>query len=113
MNNQNRNLRLLFERPAEPLFIPKGEDKVFFQTPSNYIPESYQEFGQELQAQHAAVAASIVPVQSVALPDLTALLRMDRTSNLSFLIKNHRELATMLIEIFLSELKSYEFLNYT
>lgn len=32
-----RNLLLFFDRPQEPVFVPKGEQKVIFEVPTNYL----------------------------------------------------------------------------
>lgn len=35
--NAKDNLLLLFERPTEPAFIPKGDNKVIFDVPLEYL----------------------------------------------------------------------------
>lgn len=32
-----RNLLLMFDRPSEPIYVPKGEGKVSFDVPPNYL----------------------------------------------------------------------------
>lgn len=33
----NKSFLYLFDRPAEPLVVPKGEEKVVFDVPENYV----------------------------------------------------------------------------
>lgn len=43
------NLLLLFDRPGEPVFMPKGKDKAVFDVPSTFFTEKYKPIGSELQ----------------------------------------------------------------
>lgn len=47
-----KNLLLLLERPGEPVFTPKGREKVVFQVPNNYLDDRYKEIGPELQTRY-------------------------------------------------------------
>ena len=44
------NLLLLFERPGEPVFTPKGKNNAVFEVPNNFIEERFQSFGIEIQS---------------------------------------------------------------
>lgn len=35
--NKKSNILYLFDRPAEPVYVPKGENQVAFQVPDNYL----------------------------------------------------------------------------
>lgn len=37
MTDAKKSIQLLFDRPKEPLFMPKGENNVVFDTPSNFL----------------------------------------------------------------------------
>lgn len=33
----SKNLLLMFDRPTEPIYVPKGDGKVSFDIPTNYV----------------------------------------------------------------------------
>lgn len=35
--NKKSDILYLFDRPAEPVYVPKGENQVAFQVPNNYL----------------------------------------------------------------------------
>lgn len=35
--NKKSDILYLFDRPAEPVYVPKGENRVAFQVPANYL----------------------------------------------------------------------------
>lgn len=35
--NNKSDILYLFDRPAEPVYVPKGENQVAFQVPDNYL----------------------------------------------------------------------------
>lgn len=37
MASDNSSILYLFDRPAEPVYIPKGEQRVAFDIPPNYL----------------------------------------------------------------------------
>jgi hypothetical protein len=45
-----KNLLLLFERPGEPVFTPKGKENAVFQVPNNFLEERFQDIGTEIQS---------------------------------------------------------------
>lgn len=41
MTNTDTSLLYLFDRPAEPVYVPKGENKVAFDIPAAYFVSIY------------------------------------------------------------------------
>lgn len=37
MSARAKDILYLFDRPAEPIYVPKGEEKVSFDIPENYL----------------------------------------------------------------------------
>jgi len=40
MGSKKSDILYLFDRPAEPVYVPKGENKVAFDVPANYLVSS-------------------------------------------------------------------------
>jgi hypothetical protein len=47
---EKKNLLLLFDRPNEPIFMPKGKEKAVFDVPDNFLTEKYELIGAEIQS---------------------------------------------------------------
>lgn len=45
-----KNLLLMFERPGEPVFMPKGKQNAVFEVPDNFLTEKYESIGTEVQS---------------------------------------------------------------
>lgn len=45
-----KNLLLLFEKPGEPVFTPKGKQNAVFDVPNNFLEDRFQPFGTEIQS---------------------------------------------------------------
>lgn len=48
-----KNLLLLFDRPGEPVFTPKGKNHAVFDVPIHLLKERYQPVFTEIQAKFA------------------------------------------------------------
>lgn len=77
------NLLLLFERPNEPVFTPKGKDNAVFEVPDNFLTEKYQPIGAEVQSRFGEEAGMRIPVQNIAVPDLKIPMQLGRQENFS------------------------------
>lgn len=100
MANKN-DLLLLFERPNEPIFTPKGTDKAVFEVPDNFLTEKYQPIGTEVQSRFGDDADRRIPVQNIATPDLRLIMQLGRQENFSHFIPKHRKIAAKLIDLFM------------
>jgi hypothetical protein len=99
-----QNLLLLFERPGEPIFTPKGDNNAVFQVPNNFLEERFQSIGPELQSRFGEEAGVRIPVQDTSVPDLRFIMQLSKKDNFSVIIPKHRKLASALTDVFLSEL---------
>lgn len=95
------NLLLLFERPNEPIFTPKGKDNAVFEVPESFLTEKYQPIGTEIQSRFGEDAGVRIPVQNITQPDLRIPMKLGRQENFSLFIPLHRKLAARMIDIFM------------
>lgn len=102
------NLLLLFDRPREPVFMPKGKDNSVFDVPDNFLTEKYKPIGSEIQSRFGEEAGNKIPVQNISQPDLKIPMQLGRQENFSLWIPKHRKIAARLIDIFMGNL---EFIN--
>lgn len=96
-----KDLLLLFERPNEPIFTPKGKDNAVFEVPDNFLTEKYQPIGTEVQSRFGEDAGKRIPVQNITQPDLRLIMQLGRQENFSHFIPKHRKIAGRLIDIFM------------
>ncbi|XP_044743292.1 phenoloxidase 1-like [Chrysoperla carnea] len=93
------NLKLLFERPTEPMFMPKGDTKTTFKVPKNYLASRYQPIGQSLQSRFGEEADNQITVKKISLPNTRQIEQLGRREPFSLFIPFHQELAAHLIKI--------------
>nr|AII81929.1 phenol oxidase [Blattella germanica] len=99
---QSKDLLLMFDRPQEPIFMPKGDDgNVAFDVPSDLLENRIQVDMGIVDRLGASQADEHITVRSIALPDLSIPQSIARDQNFSLFIPLHRRAATRLIEIFL------------
>ncbi|XP_055709259.1 phenoloxidase 2 [Phlebotomus papatasi] len=96
-----RNLLLLYDRPQEPVFVEKGEQKTVFDVPDNFLPDRYRAIGNELQNRFGEAAENRIPVKNISLPDLRIPMSLGRHEQFSLFIPAHRHIAGRLIDIFM------------
>ncbi|KYQ50113.1 Phenoloxidase subunit A3 [Trachymyrmex zeteki] len=111
MGSKKSDILYLFDRPAEPVYVPKGENKVAFDVPANYLPESRQQMAPAIVNRFADDTSSKVPVKQISLPDLSVPLQLGRREPFSLFIPKHRKLAARLIDIFLGMQTFDDFLS--
>uniref|UniRef100_A0A1B0DD67 Hemocyanin C-terminal domain-containing protein n=1 Tax=Phlebotomus papatasi TaxID=29031 RepID=A0A1B0DD67_PHLPP len=85
-----RNLLLLYDRPQEPVFVEKGEQKTVFDVPDNFLPDRYRAIGNELQNRFGEAAENRIPVKNISLPDLRIPMSLGRHEQFSLFIPAHR-----------------------
>jgi hypothetical protein len=45
-----KNLLLLFEKPGEPVFLPKGKENAVFDVPNNFLEPRFQGIESEIES---------------------------------------------------------------
>ncbi|XP_066260110.1 phenoloxidase 1 [Euwallacea similis] len=100
MSDKN-NLLLLFDRPQEPVFMPKGDQKKAFAVPPEYLSDKYRPIGTQVTTRFGEEASERIPVKRISIPPLGEILELSRDSNFSLFIPKHRKIAGRLIDIFL------------
>jgi hypothetical protein len=98
-----KNLLLLFDRPREPVFMPKGKDNSVFDVPDVFLTNEYKNIGTEVQSRFGDDAGSKIPVQNISQPDLRIPMQLGRQENFSLWIPKHRKIAGRLIDIFMGK----------
>ncbi|KAI7815440.1 phenoloxidase [Rhyzopertha dominica] len=101
MSANKKNLLLLFDRPQEPVFVPKGDKKVSFEVPENFLADRFKTAGVQLVSRFGSDAEETVKVKQISVPDLGEILDLGRHENFSLFIPKHRRMAGRLISIFL------------
>ncbi|KAK5638831.1 hypothetical protein RI129_013126 [Pyrocoelia pectoralis] len=96
-----RNLLYLLQNPTEPAYVPKGDKKVVFDIPTDYIADRYKHVGVQLFDRFGEEAAERIPVKQISLPRLGDILKLSRQANFSLFIPFHRKISGQLIDIFM------------
>ncbi|KAK5638832.1 hypothetical protein RI129_013127 [Pyrocoelia pectoralis] len=98
---QKKNLLYLLENPTEPAYIPKGDNKVVFDIPTDYIADCYKYVGVQLFNRFGEEATERIPVKEISLPKLEDIMKLPRQANFSLFIPFHRKISGQLIDIFM------------
>ncbi|XP_011494439.1 PREDICTED: phenoloxidase subunit 1-like [Ceratosolen solmsi marchali] len=96
-----RNLLLLFDRPHEPIYVPKGEEKISFDIPTNYLNNRYQPVANGILSRFNNESQSSVSIKPISIPDLSLPLSLSRRDNFSLFIPSHRKMSGQLTDMFL------------
>ncbi|XP_011494200.1 PREDICTED: phenoloxidase 2-like [Ceratosolen solmsi marchali] len=96
-----KNLLLLFDRPHEPVYVPKGNKQVVLDVPTNYLPEKYQPVASEIFSRVGTSSETSIPIKQIAIPDLSLPLSLGRRDGFSLFLPAHQKMASNLVEIFL------------
>lgn len=129
MSADKKNLLLLFDRPLEPVIMPKGKNKTKFDVPKELLTKRFVIFNNdyilffevifcivmyfysykdapEIQSRLGLEAEDVVPVTAhITIPNLQKAMALDRKAPFSLLIPQHREIATFLITIFMGKIE--------
>ncbi|CAH2052543.1 unnamed protein product, partial [Iphiclides podalirius] len=100
MADDKKNLLLFFDRPTEPCFMQKGEEKSTFQIPDNFYPDKYKPLSNTLANRFGADSKSI-PVSEIPLPNLQLPMELPYNDQFSLFVEKHRKMAGRLIDIFM------------
>jgi tyrosinase len=95
------NLLLLFDRPLEPVFAPKGTDETYFNVPPNFLTNRYQTISNQVQLRFGENANKTVQVNNIAIPNMDIPMSLGRKEQFSLWIPRHRRIAGRLIDIFM------------
>ncbi|XP_055374475.1 phenoloxidase 2-like [Condylostylus longicornis] len=96
-----KDLLLLFDRPQEPVFLHKGDDKAVFEVPDNFLSERYRPIGNTLTTRFGGEANRKIAVKEISIPDLKIPMTVERQEPFSLFIPKHRVAAGRLIDIFM------------
>ncbi|KAF5280176.1 hypothetical protein FQR65_LT15039 [Abscondita terminalis] len=99
--NNNKYLALMFDRPQEPLFAPKGPHNAVFRVPQSYLPDRYKPLGMQLSQIFDDEVEETIYIKEIELPDVGELLKLDRNGHFSLFVPWHQELAADLITKFI------------
>nr|BAM76811.1 prophenoloxidase 1 [Mythimna separata] len=102
MSDAKKNLLLFFERPTEPCFMQKGEDKAVFEIPEHYYPDKYKAVTTTIANRFGDDAGRTIPVRNIALPNLNLPMELPYNEQFSLFIPKHRTMAGKLIDIFMN-----------
>lgn len=98
------SIKLLFQRPNEPLFSAKNNGKTAFEVPADFFPERYKTIGTSLTSRIGEDVQETIHLRAdIPHPDLDFTKSIKRFGPFSLFNKKHQEIAGRLIEIFLNE----------
>ncbi|XP_016922311.1 phenoloxidase 1 [Apis cerana] len=107
MASDKSGILYLFDRPSEPVYVPKGDNKVAFDIPPDYLPDRYRSVATQVFNRFGDDAESKFPVKAITLPDLSIPMQLGRRQPFSLFIPAHRKIAARLIDIFMG-MRTYE-----
>lgn len=92
------NLVYFFDRPAQPIFRPRGGDSnTIFDVPANYFTDRYKPIANQLQTR--GPNTSVIPVREINVPDISLAASLDKRALFSVFNPFHRDAATNLINV--------------
>ncbi|XP_076636736.1 phenoloxidase subunit A3 isoform X2 [Colletes latitarsis] len=111
MSNNNSNILYLFDRPTEPVYVPRGDEKIGFDIPVDYLPDNYRYVATSIFNRFGEEATTKIQVKQITLPDLSVPMQLGRYAPFSIFIPFHRKLAGHLIDIFMGMRTFDDFLS--
>ncbi|KAF7994702.1 hypothetical protein HCN44_004174 [Aphidius gifuensis] len=107
MTTIKKDILLLYDRPCEPVYVPKGDQNLSFNVPSTYLPDRYQPMAVDIFNRFNGENDNKINIKQINLPDLRIPMRLGRRDNFSLFIPFHRKIAGRLIDIFVG-MKTYD-----
>lgn len=101
--DSNKNLKLLFQHPLEPVFAKKDNGQTAIQIPPDYYTERYANIGNSLSTRFGEEAENVVVVRPVSHPHLEFTKKIPRRGGFSIFKEEHRGVAAQLIKLFLEQ----------
>ncbi|XP_026313500.1 phenoloxidase subunit 1 [Hyposmocoma kahamanoa] len=102
MSNNKNQLLLFFDRPTEPCFMQKGDDKSVFQLPENYYPDKYKHAASSLGNRFNTDDGRTIAVRNIAVPNLQLPMELPYNDQFSLFVPKHRRMSGKLIDVFMS-----------
>lgn len=98
-------LSLLFDRPKEPIFKEKGDQKVIFDVPQSFISERFQGVSVEVQNRFGDDSSPRVNIQqSGRAPDISQFTNgLPRDAPFSLWVPRHSQIAGKLVDLFMAQ----------
>lgn len=95
-------ITLMFDRPLEPLLMPKGTyANWIFELPDVFLKTRQRLLSAKIKKRFARKGVKPIEVKNTAIPDITIPLQLSRLDNFSLLLSEHRDIAGALIGIFM------------
>lgn len=112
MSRDKDNLRLLFQKPLEPLFTIRDNGKTKIDLPVEYYTDRYKTIGPNLiDSRFSDDVEKIVSVELVDLPDLSFADSLGKTAGFSLFNQKHKDMAARLTKIFMDSPNTSEFFS--
>nr|ANZ03352.1 phenol oxidase 2 [Rhodnius prolixus] len=101
----------LYDRPTEPVFMPKGVNNAIFEVPEDYLVDRYKPLGTNDLFNRLGGSGERIPVKRITLPDLSIPLQVERRAHFTLFLPLHRRCAGRLIEIFMGMRSLEDFIS--
>lgn len=104
MTNENTtkdHMKLLFQRPNEPLFTVKGDGKSAFDVPSTFYGERYKTIGAAISTRLGDAVEVIHLRSDISLPNLDFTKSLKIHGPFSLFNRKHQEISGQLIKLFI------------
>ncbi|XP_026745182.1 phenoloxidase subunit 2-like, partial [Trichoplusia ni] len=97
------SLKLLFDRPNEPLITPKGDKKAVFQLTESFVPPEYANNGVELNNRFGDDASEKIPLKHLSVyPSFPKASQLPADADFSLFLPKHQDMATEVIDAFMN-----------
>lgn len=93
------SLKLLFDRPSEPLITPKGENNSVFQLTEQFLTPEYASNGIELNDRYGDDATEKIPLKNLSrVPNFRIAKQLPKDADFSLFLPRHQEMAAEVID---------------
>lgn len=95
----DNNIKLLFQRPNEPLFTVKDNGKAVFELPPDFYTERYQTIGATLSSRIGEDIERTIHLRSIQHPNIEFTKPIKMHGTFSLFNKMHQQIAGQLIKL--------------
>lgn len=95
-------IKLLFQRPNEPLFTARDDGKTVFELPPDFYTERYKTIGITTSTRLGEDAERIIRLRTVQPPNLDFTKPIPIRGSFSLFNRTHQQIAGQLIELFIN-----------
>ncbi|GLH09004.1 Phenoloxidase subunit 1 [Gryllus bimaculatus] len=108
--NLKTHLQLMFDRPAEPLFVLKGQRRDFqFDIPEEFVNTRFKKTQRKIQKQ---AGANILKIKKLdVLPDISFPKQLGRREQFSHFVPKHRQMTKQLVQMLMNSSDVESFLS--